>query len=112
MCEGTARHTLSGYIIWISYALFFLLILLCFFDYWYNGLLFEWARRKFRGLNGQKEVEDDNGADPYVSEFLKLEGEYRIPSDQLKIQRDDDSDPIYLGAGGFGSVQVGSQGRD
>ena len=52
-------------------------------------------------------MEDDK-----FSEFLKLEEEYRIPADQLQILTDNDSDPIYLGAGGFGSVYKATWAQD
>ena len=92
------------FMIWASYVMFFLLILLSFLDFFfYNGLLFEWCRKKFKGLLGDS-LDDDDMEDDKFSEFLKLEEEYRIPADQLQILTDNDSDPIYLGAGGFGSV--------
>ena len=106
------RHFMAGIMIWASYVMFFLLILLSFLDFFfYNGLLFEWCRKKFKGLLGDS-LDDDDMEDDKFSEFLKLEEEYRIPADQLQILTDNDSDPIYLGAGGFGSVYKATWAQD
>ena len=110
-CDA-GRHIVAGIMIWASYVMFFLLILLSFLDFFfYNGLLFEWCRKKFKGLLGDS-LDDDDMEDDKFSEFLKLEEEYRIPADQLQILTDNDSDPIYLGAGGFGSVYKATWAQD
>jgi hypothetical protein len=104
MCEEDMRRGIAFWVICISMISFILLLVLSFIDYVTSGMLFERCRKKFRKYVRGKDDENNETIDDDVSEFLQLQEEYLIPENDLKILIDSDSAPIYLGAGGFGSV--------